>query len=82
MLRRAVSAPRAFVAVARKFYHQFGPERGEAAALLGGEGLPAIETHQGGIGAEHGVVGQAEASGTAEHLPLPLLISPEKQAHL
>jgi hypothetical protein len=50
--------------------------------LLGGEGLPAIKTHQGGVRTEHGGVGQTEASGTAEHLPSPLLVSPKKQAHL
>lgn len=35
---------------------------GEAGALLGSENVPAIETHQGGAGDEHGADRQTEAS--------------------
>ena len=53
---------------ARELHHQIGAEGSETAALLGAEGLPAIEGHQRGIGAEHGVVGEAEAGGAVEQL--------------
>ena len=36
--------------------------------MLGRKALPAIEGHQSGIGAEHGVVGQVEAGGAVEQL--------------
>ena len=47
---------RAFVAGAGHFHHQIWAKGCEAPALLGGKSEPAIETHQGGLGAEHGVV--------------------------
>jgi len=47
---------------AGQFDHQIGTEGREAAALLRSEGLPAILQHMGGIGAEHGAIGQEEAS--------------------
>jgi len=41
----------------------------EATALGVAESLPAVEGDKGGIGAEHGVIRQAEAGGAVEDLP-------------
>jgi len=58
----------AFIAGTRKLHHQIGAEGSEPAALGVAEGLPAVEGDKGGIGAEHGVVRQAEAAGAVEQL--------------
>ncbi len=50
------------VAGARELNHQIGAEGRKAATLVGGEGLPAVDSHEGDIGAEPGAIRQAEAA--------------------
>jgi hypothetical protein len=56
-----------------------GHNGGEAAALLGGEGLPALGTQHRRGGAEHGAIGQLEPAGTVEHHPARLRAGPMLQ---
>ena len=72
--------PRSLIAVAGQLDHQIGAERREAAPLHGREGLPALQPHGGCIRAEYRAIGQTEASGAVEKLPIALLIRPGLQA--
>jgi hypothetical protein len=63
-----------------QLHHQIGAEGRKAAALLGAQGLPAFQAQHGGIRAEHGAVGQAEAAGAVEYLPPPSVEGPDLQA--
>jgi len=60
---------------AGQFHHQDGAEGREAAAILWAECLPAIQTNYGGIGAEHGTVGQPKPSLALKHLPAAACLS-------
>ena len=48
--------------------------------MFGRERLPALQPQYGRIGAEHGAIGEAEATGAVEHLPAPLAEGPDLQA--
>lgn len=56
-----------------------GGEAEQLCALRKG-GLPAFQAHHRGIGAEHGAVWQAEATGAVEDSPAPLAEGPDLQA--
>jgi hypothetical protein len=49
--------------------------------LLRGKGLPALQTQQGGVWAEHGAVRQTKAGGAIEELPATDLVGPGQKAH-
>ncbi|MEB3302725.1 MAG: hypothetical protein VKN56_12230 [Cyanobacteriota bacterium] len=55
-------------------------QRGEAAPLLGAEAQPAIFPHEGGSGAEHGAIRQAEAARAVEQSPA--LVPPAEHLQL